>query len=121
MITNEELRTMAKEYLSNGDFDVSGTARIGKAGIEYLAEEGDLVQDDINYWISDRQDYDGLSDWAYELAATTPLIENVFVLKTLDVSDHEQRLRYQAEMCGTEQATFLKLYRGMFGSAPSWL
>lgn len=121
MITNQELRQMAKEYLANGDFGVSGAARIEKAGLEWLAEEGDVEQEDINYWISNRQDYDGLSDWACELAIETPLIKDVFLFKTLDVSDREQRLCYQAEMSADEQARFIALYRKMFDTTPDWL
>lgn len=121
-MNNKQLQEMAKKYLDNGDFTVSGYARIEIAGVKYLAEEGDLEETDINEHIENENDFDGLSDWAHELAITSILPESdIYILQTLDVATHEQRLRYQAEMSEKEKSKFAQYYREIFEEIPAWL
>ena len=118
---NKTLRNMAKQYLENGVFDVSGYAMIEKRGVEFLAEDGDMDEDTIREWVKGDGDFDGLSDWAHELGVFYLSASEEFVLRTLDVSTHEQRLRYQAEMSDGEKELFGRLYREMFEEVPDWL
>ena len=117
MITVKDLHEMAQEYLDNGEFDVSGYARIQEAGVKHLLET-EPDQDDINYWVKARDDYDGLGTWAYEIAAGTPLLSNseLFVLKTLDLSENEQRARFVNEMDDADRALFVRLWRELTAS-----
>lgn len=111
MYTNKQIQELAQAYLEHGDFTVSGYARIEHAGVKWLAETGDLEQEDIDFWMARAEDeFDCLSEWAHNLGLTHLDANEVYVLCTLDLGASEQRARFCNEFSNEERADFVALW-----------
>jgi len=119
-MNNEVLQKIVKGALENWDHDISGYARICEAGLRAMLDT-EFEQSEIDAHIKGggtHAIYDQLSSWAHELGRQVLDNSTVFVYNTLDVSEHEAKLRYTNEMSESEQELFATLYEEM---NPVWI
>ncbi len=114
-MNNKKLQVAVEAALENWDQEVSGYAHICEAGLQAMLDT-EFDQAEIDAHIDDGERgyclYDKLQlcRWAHELGRQVLDNSTVFVYDTLDVSEHEAKLRYNNEMSEFEQELFATLY-----------
>jgi hypothetical protein len=109
MMNNKELQQKVREALENWDHEASGYSRICLAGLQAM-KDTEFEQSEID---AHEDTYDDLSDWAHDVGLLTLEPSVIFVYNTLDVSEHEAKLRYKNSMDSFERELFATLYDEM--------